>query len=282
VVPFKVVMVPLVLKRSEEVASVVVAREEERFWSVEEASAMMPVPATFGEIHVELVAHLESPPLAPAAQPKRPADHCRKLLPEHVVRLAPWRRVVEAFWAKKFVLVALVRVAILATREVLKRLLEVALWILERFAMRELVLKLVVVAEVPVAEVKFKVVKFARVLKRSEEVAAVKVPLVPTREVLKRLEEVLLVSVPLVPISEVAKSVEEVAFVKDALVPVSDALLKEVEVALVSSTRPKVEDAEFRFWSVEEAKAVTPPETCIEPCTSSVASEVVADPPMST
>ena len=160
---------------------------------------MIPVPATFGDIHVEVVAHFESPPVCPAAQPKSPAFHWRKLLPVQRVRFAPESLVVEAFVAKSEVVVALVMVAILATSE--------------------FEFKFVVVAETPVALVKLRLVKVALVLKRSELVAAVNVPLVPTILVLKRLELVLLETLPLVATREVENrfdDVAEVMFARDA------------------------------------------------------------------
>lgn len=57
---------------------------------------------------------------------------------------------------------------------------------------------------------------------------------------------------------------------------------KLVEVALPMRVVPKVEDALLKFWRVDEPSAVIPPESCAEPWTSRMASEVVALPPINT
>jgi hypothetical protein len=273
-VPFNVVMVARVLKKSVLVALVEVAFVLKRFWSVEEASTMTPVPVTFGCIHVELVAQRESPPDAVGApQPKSPADHWRKLLPVQLLRFAPWSRVVEAFVAKSEVVVALESVASVATRA--------------------FVLKLVVVAEVPVALPKVSVFPMYALV----EVAAVNAPYVPTIEVLKRLLEVALVVLPFTAIRLLVKKFVVVPFVEEAnvamnwvakrLVPVPAVVVREVMVPLVEKRSVEVLlvlvlFVLLRSAMVEEASAMRPCDTWSEPCTSSVASDDVAAPPMRT
>jgi hypothetical protein len=63
-----------------EVAFVVVASVAVRFWRVDDARTMIPVPATFGWIHVEDVAQRESPPPPPVGHVVRQVSPVRQMV----------------------------------------------------------------------------------------------------------------------------------------------------------------------------------------------------------
>ena len=146
-VPFKVVIVPRVEKRSVDVALVEVLLVLNRFWRVEEARTMIPVPETLGWIQVEEVAQRESPvenvlgrhvPLIAKHPPVRLMEavpvvvapvkvSCPETLRYVLVAAVLEERVNMAAEEKRFVEVALVMLLIAAIKLLVKKLVVVAL-----------------------------------------------------------------------------------------------------------------------------------------------------------